>query len=319
MTNSGKRRDPITNSEANAMRDYAYTIAGDRYETKGAFYKLIAKKFGVCESTAYGACKGVHFFFCPPQLPPLSKRTSARSTPLGNAKIKAMKDFAYSIAHKKVYKDKTEFCTIVAKELDTSITSVAKYCKGAIQKVSFGRSGNITASIHGSRYKYPQLAKDRTLELVKLGYSFSRIRNTLRDEYYDDFKGKPNAPSDLWIQDCIKKGFSNESTHKQNEDVYMLKKLSKKQYLEILALKPVDFDIVKRSKGKSAYKVAEQYDISHQTIYNIWNGKYKFPPNHSTIDTDILKKIIPIFAETDVEIDFSPKEIVRIEQLYKEL
>jgi len=99
----------------------------------------------------------------------------------------------------------------------------------------------------------------------------------------------------------------------------MLKKLTKEQYAEILALKPEDFDTAKRSKGISAYDVAKQFGVSHQTVYNIWRGDYKFPPNASPLDTQILKKMIPAFVEAGIKLKLEKNEITRITELFQEV
>ena len=79
-------------------------------------------------------------------------------------------------------------------------------------------------------------------------------------------------------------------------------------------------EILKLKGTKSAYAIAEDFNVSHTMIYKIWkkqDGNQKKPNILPGIDTQILKKLIPEFAISKVKIDLSDTEISRIQELAK--
>ena len=87
-------------------------------------------------------------------------------------------------------------------------------------------------------------------------------------------------------------------------------KLTESDKEQILAFKEV----------KSAYKVAEEFGVSHTAIYNVWNPKKKSKKVSKKIDTDILKRMIPVFVGKELKVNnLSPAMINRIKELYQEV
>jgi len=78
-------------------------------------------------------------------------------------------------------------------------------------------------------------------------------------------------------------------TLKQIKDIYAFKK-DKGKYFDENSTKKV-----------SASSVGILFGVSHTTVINIWNDKYKFDKDDvmtvNTLDTQILKKLIPLFIE----------------------
>lgn len=87
-------------------------------------------------------------------------------------------------------------------------------------------------------------------------------------------------------------------------------KVDKEKRKQILALKG----------KKSAYKVAEDFDVSHTTIYKIWNPEKYKSKKVSNIDTAILKRMIPVFVDKGLKVsNLSPAMVKRIRELYQEV
>ena len=90
---------------------------------------------------------------------------------------------------------------------------------------------------------------------------------------------------------------------------YGKNKLTELDKEQILALKGV----------KSGYEVAKQFKVSHTAIYKIWDPiKYK-PKKVSSLDTQILLKMIPVFIDKKLKVDLDPKESLRVDKLIQEV
>ena len=73
---------------------------------------------------------------------------------------------------------------------------------------------------------------------------------------------------------------------------------------------------------RSAYAVAEDFNVSHTMIYKIWkknDRNQRKPDVFSRLDTQILLKMIPVFAKSKMKINLTEVEIFRIQQLSKEV
>ena len=87
-------------------------------------------------------------------------------------------------------------------------------------------------------------------------------------------------------------------------------KLTESDKEEIIALKRL----------KSAYRVAEEFGVSHTTIYTLWNPQKYKSKKISNIDTAILKHIIPVFVDKGLKVsNLSPAMVERIKELYQEV
>ena len=100
----------------------------------------------------------------------------------------------------------------------------------------------------------------------------------------------------LYLVNNMPKGEKNKLTDKEKKEIFNLK------------------------GKKSAYAIAKQYHISHTMVYKIWRTgiNQKKPIVVNQTDTQILKKIIPVFARLGVKIEFEEGEIERIKELAKE-
>ncbi|MFX0066823.1 MAG: hypothetical protein ACFFC7_32215 [Candidatus Hermodarchaeota archaeon] len=86
-------------------------------------------------------------------------------------------------------------------------------------------------------------------------------------------------------------------------------KLTKEQRAEILSL-----------KGKiSAYKVAKDFGVSHTMVYKIWDPQKYKPKKVSSLETEILKCMIPVFIEHELKVDLDPDMTARVETLIQEV
>ena len=71
---------------------------------------------------------------------------------------------------------------------------------------------------------------------------------------------------------------------------------------------------------RSAYRVAEEFGVSHTTIYALWNPQKYKSKKVSNIDTAILKQIIPVFVDKGLKVsNLSPAMVERIRELYQEV
>lgn len=87
-----------------------------------------------------------------------------------------------------------------------------------------------------------------------------------------------------------------------------IQKLTEQEKKEILNL-----------QGKmSARDIANQYDISFKTVYNVWNSQPKENTN-SQIYIGIIKKMIPAFVDKGLKIKFDSEEIPILQELVKEV
>lgn len=91
---------------------------------------------------------------------------------------------------------------------------------------------------------------------------------------------------------------------------YGKNKLTKEERAEILSYKGV----------RSAYKVAKKFKVSHTMVYKIWfPEKYK-PKKVSSLETEILKRMIPVFVNKGLKVrNFTPEMIERVKELYTEV
>jgi len=70
---------------------------------------------------------------------------------------------------------------------------------------------------------------------------------------------------------------------------------------------------------KSAYKLADEFGVSHTAIYNVWKPKKKSKMVSKKIDTDILRRMIPVFVDNGIKVNNLSTEMVdRIKELYQE-
>lgn len=81
---------------------------------------------------------------------------------------------------------------------------------------------------------------------------------------------------------------------------------------------------IKLLQGKeSAIKLAEKYDVSHTTIYTIWNTEMdkllNFHSLNPTILVGIIEKMIPLFVQNRLSVKFSDKETEIMKVLVKEV
>ncbi len=101
-------------------------------------------------------------------------------------------------------------------------------------------------------------------------------------------------------------------------------KLTEEQIKEIFAWKDKKGQTLPddESKKVSGYTIASIYDISPKTVYNIWNGLYKFSQQSvSFLDTTILKTIFPYFAIRGIKTqdgDLTREMMVRLIEISKE-
>lgn len=65
----------------------------------------------------------------------------------------------------------------------------------------------------------------------------------------------------------------------------------------------------------SAYFIADRFNISHTMVYKIWK---KVSKQTTSLDTQILIKIIPCMIKANVEVDITDKEYERIKQIAEE-
>lgn len=73
-------------------------------------------------------------------------------------------------------------------------------------------------------------------------------------------------------------------------------------------------------KRISAYTVAKIYRISHTYVYKIWKeGPEASIKTTNSIDTEILKDLIPVFIEHELKVDLDPKKSLRVDELVKEV
>lgn len=107
--------------------------------------------------------------------------------------------------------------------------------------------------------------------------------------------------------------------------IYLVKKMPKGEKNKLSGADKAE--IFKLKGVKSGYKVAEDFGVSHTAIYKIWNSPLipsdmVLGPTGSIdpgIDTQILKKLIPAFAQAGLKVSLEPEEIKRIQEIGKEV
>ena len=90
---------------------------------------------------------------------------------------------------------------------------------------------------------------------------------------------------------------------------YSRNKLIEEDRAEILSLKGV----------RSAYKIAEEFGVSHTMVYKIWDPEKYKPKKVSSLETEILKRMIPVFIEHELKVDLDPNMIPRVDELVEEV